>query len=470
MLQQHQQQSRPWGHDASTPFAPLTTYRHAFLETSSMWGMGANARTVPPRRVNVPLVTWTEGAVRRVQEAWRSVQEAAPCHRAMYAYTSYWGITSQMRDYGDSALVSLAFRRPLHHIFHAMQPKWCSADAWLGCFFHGFEDWRLHRCYHDLSTRRNAATVTPLKPRFSTSRQRRETHARFEDSNPLVLEHLAELTIVLDHPMFFPTWLWDELIRDNLIRIVDASDRVVDPGWLKAHDRNLYHTLAVSALRTMLTPILFRPHAHLQQQVALKIHRIAMQDQGPSTRPCVALHLRWTDKASDGGVANVSRSSGRYNVDHVVPALDQLIRRRRGTAAYRRFCVLVLTDDDFNAMPLLAGALRHAKRSHDVELRVLSRVSTMFGPLDDYQLYVQLGHRYMSEVMSRRAPDTAFGYFAGLIVDILAASQMSDILIGAGSSGVSQLIAQYLGAGRMTDANALAIWQEDVICGVTMTK
>lgn len=115
-------------------------------------------------------------------------------------------------------------------------------------------------------------------------------------------------------------------------------------------------------------------------------------------------------------------------------------------------------------IPALEEALRRIKKWPSFYIEVLSRVSTMFGgPLDDYKLYAQLGHQYVSDVMSKNSPEKAFGYFTALVVDILAASSLSDSLIGMGSSGVSQLVSQYMGAAHLVDANALAIWQEDVV-------
>lgn len=437
----------------------LPAYDRYSLSISSMWGMGSNARTIPPRRVNVPLVSWTAGAAARVQHAWQHVQRLAPCDRAMYAYTSYWGITSQMRDYGDAALIALAFRRPLVYIPHRSQPKWCQSNAWLGCFFQDLGKGEQSQRCRMAESKQKSLTFRPN----TTSRaaagfhsQRTATRDRFAEDRPILLPYATELNFVLDDPLFVPWWLWDDLLRHALVIIRDEHNNVLDPTELNANHRSLYHTLVVSALRTMLAPVLFRPNDDLQRRAESKARQLRVEMGEAATQTCVAVHVRWTDKAEDGGVANVSA----YSIDYVAPALksirNNMLRGRRNQT-----CVLVLTDDDANAMPALARVLSSSLPG--ATLRPLSRVQDILQTHDDYLAYAKLGHRYVSDVLVARAPARAYAYFSELIVDILVASKLSRALIGVGSSGVSQLVAQYMGAHNRVDANALAVWKEDVL-------
>ena len=100
-----------------------------------MLAMGVTARTIPPHRKSVPLVSWTKQAVSRVRAEWLRLQRSSLCDRTVYVYPHTWGITSQMRDYSDAALSVLAFGRPLRVVKVAPRPRWCEEDAWLECFF-----------------------------------------------------------------------------------------------------------------------------------------------------------------------------------------------------------------------------------------------------------------------------------------------------------------------------------------------
>jgi hypothetical protein len=108
--------------------------------------------------------------------------------------------------------------------------------------------------------------------------------------------------------------------------------------------------------------------------------------------------------------------------------------------------------------------LNSSLKSRFADVRVLTRVSALFGPLEDYIVYAQIGHGYFSNLLT--GTEIAYAYFYELVVDVVVAALSADALIGVGSSGVSQLIAQYMGHARRVDSNALAVWEEDVL-GVT---
>ena len=44
----------------------------------------------------------------------------------------------------------------------------------------------------------------------------------------------------------------------------------------------------------------------------------------------------------------------------------------------------------------------------------------------------------------------------------LTRTAQADVLVGVGTSGVSQLIAQMIGGRNRVDGNALSLWQEDM--------
>lgn len=422
------------------------SYADTFMDLTSLWAMGADARTIPPRRRHVPLVLWNDEAVSRVRAAWRQLQWSTSCERAMYIYPHSWGITSQMRDYTDAAFVALAFNRPLRVVRQAARPRWCEANAWLECFFKRLAGPTCAR------TRGELADVAPVRLQFSGNGSAL-SQAQHTLSGPgqLHLAYDAQFTFVLDDPKYFPKHLWDGMIKDGVVCFLDRHNRPIGPADLNGSPR-LFHALSVSALRTILTAVIFRPREDIAHEARLRLQIKHIERPGS----CVSVHLRWTDKRTDGGMAAAVAAEV---VDHVPLALDR-IRDRIG---FRPRCLLVITDDDERATVLLKSKFE----KKNLRIEMISSTSSLFrnGPLSLYNTYAAMGHSYFvqqaaSPLQEERA--AAFAYFRATIVDALAASH-ARIFIGMGSSGLSQLVSQYIGYSRRVDANALVIWQEDVM-------
>lgn len=418
------------------------SYGNTFLDSTSMWGMGVDARTIPPRRKNVPLVSWSKQAVARVRAEWTRVQWSSTCDRTMYVYPHSWGITSQMRDYSDAAFIALAFERPVRVVRGSPKPRWCEEDAWLECFF---EPLAGPSCESD---RDELMSVKQFRPQVIGNGSALPKARRiFEGPGVLHMAYDARFTFILDDPSYFPWLLWEGMINDNLVYFHDSFDRPINPRHLMASDPHLFQTISVSALRTMLSSLIFRPRPHILADAGIKINEMG-------NVPCMALHLRWTDKQNDGGiVANLDQ----YD-DHTPAALTRT-RRRIGK---KPSCVIILTDDDVRAFKMLV-----AKHWSTYEVKPVSRISAMFGPnLTAYDTYARMGHNYFARLASSPVPGdrgSAFHYFQSTIVDAIVASRAANMLIGMGSSGLSQLVSQYMGFYRHVDCNAFAIWQEDVV-------
>jgi hypothetical protein len=407
-----------------------------------MWGMGADARTPMKRRKHVPLVTWTSDATDMLEREWRSLQESSSCDRTLYMYPYYWGLTSQMRDYSDAAIVALAFRRTLLYIEDAYRLKWCAEDAWIECFFQPLSK---DAC------RRTFSEVKEAVPMFATTQwdefMPRETHAMLSGITPAV--HVVNNTrfdFVVDYPEFFPHDLWKKMIARKFVRAIDAFGHQLDLLELKSKQPNLYYTLSLSALRTMLTPILFKPKP--------EIEAVAESRANALTKPhhdCAAVHIRWTDKKEDGGISQ----NADYRVNHVKAALDRL--ERRTGLSYQ--CLLILSDDDVAVVRAIQDRLGDTTYA----VKPVSQLRALFTSRQEYETYRAKGHIYFELEVLQRDPDRSFAYAKEVVIDILTASKAAQYLVGVGSSGVSQLLAQYMGAERRVDANALAIWQEDVL-------
>lgn len=410
-----------------------------FLDVSSMWAIGADARMPLIRRTRIPLVTWTAEAVEHVERAWRSVQFRRTCDQTLYTYAYKWGITSQMRDYSDLVMVgALAFNRTLMLVEDAPRPKWCAENMWLGCFFKPLDGGRCKKTATDLIGVR-AIRAWPVPGGTENIATALSTRTK-----TLQLRNVSRFVGIVNDTSLLPHKLWQELLDGRYVQVHDSYGNAVDMNEYKLDRPSLYHTLAVSALRSILSGIIFRPQDNLmnlirQRAVELKRHH----------RHCVAVHLRWTDKTLDGGLATVINGTTR----HVISALDR-VERRTGRS-YQ--CLLILSDDDENALRALGASL-----GDTYELIRVSQVHTLFHTEEEYEIYRRKGHEFMID-KTDSDPDLAYAYYDAVLIDVYAAAEAADYLIGVGTSGVSQLLSQLIGAKRRADGNAFTVWQEDVL-------
>lgn len=416
--------------------APTLAYNNTFLDNTSMWAMGANARTIPPLFHNVPLVRWTNEAVEVLESQWKHLHSSASCDRAMYIYPHDWGITSQIRDFSDAAIVALAFERPLRVVQTTSKTsQWCQSNAWLECFFQPLSGRTCQKSARELQS------MPPFLPSYNNGSARHFAHQVFAGPYQLHMDPGSQFTFVLDDPRFFPTKLWKRLVAEGHIYFTHADDQHVSAKQLSETQPELFHALSVSAIRTILSGLLFKPNADVVRRAKQKMCRLGIQHPGD----CIALHLRWTDKPRDGGVAKYLQP----NVRHVEPAMA----RAQARLGRLPSCVLLLTDDDEGVMQGLRSVV-----TEPFKLVVLTRVSDYFTSHEAYESYQTIGHGYFRQ----HEIDHKYDYYASVVVDAVIASN-ARILIGVGSSGVSQLISQYIGFRHKVDANAFAIWQEDMV-------
>jgi hypothetical protein len=432
-------------------------------------------------RTRVPLVTWSDAAVARVTRAWYEVQFRQTCDRVLYMSSAYqWGITSQMRDYGDLLIVSaLTFNRTLILVDDAPRPKWCAEDAWLECFFEPLSTKKCAKTLNDLQ----GISVVKAWPDVVNGTEDIPLALSADDSS-LQLVSSARFVNVVNDTSYFPGALWREMLRDGVV-MVHESDGTKIPNMDafclgQPYRKHLCHTLALSALRTMLSGIVFRPKPDIVTATTARVRQLCLRER-PSRQHCLAVHLRWTDKAADGGQAFLL--TNQTMVARVHHALDRA--ERRTGLAYR--CLLVISDDD-------GAAVRSLRRSvgDTYDVLPLSNVSSMFSSSPaEYEAYQRQGHEYVqSALMSNAIEDMQrqqeqqqqqqqqqqqdqqqrpsanneryYDYYKTVIVDVWTAVSTADYFVGVGTSGVSQLIAQLIGSRRRADGNAFALWQEDL--------
>jgi hypothetical protein len=424
-------------HVSANTLPPDEIHRHNLLDVTSMWGMGVDARKNTTRRTRVPLVTWTKSASDMLERAWVDMQHSMSCNRALYMYPYHWGLTSQMRDYSDAAIASLATRRKLLFVQDARRPKWCAKDAWLECYFQPLSG---ESCRRKLSELRDT-------PQFAANGAADMLAMLASDAATVHVVNRTRFDYVVDHPALFPYELWEKMLANRDVIALDTFGESINMGNLKTEHPELYHTLSLSALRTMLAPVIFKPTPDI-----LAIARARASELMQTQKQCVAVHLRWTNKKADQGVS----ARMEHNVDTIPASLDRL--ERRTGRSYR--CLILLSDDWATATRQLM-----TKLGDTYDVKPVSRLNETgtFISTEEYDIYRVQGHTYFEQHVLLHDPDRAYAYAREVIVEIVAASLASDYLMGVGSSGVSQILAQYIGAKRRVDANALAVWQEDML-------
>lgn len=418
------------------------------LQETSMWGMGAHARVPLKRRVGVPLVTWSNEAIEALRAHYWQLQDPSTCDRVLYIYPWSWGLTSQVRDYSDLAIAAIGARRTIHFVKDGPRPIYCPERAWLECFFKPMSGTKCRRAKDELSR-----VVPPVSPTGLDSM----LTLLLSDAPAVHLAHWPWVGFMVNATSgsrVFPTELWESLQSTGGVRMWDTHGHALNASAVQREDPELYYTLALSALRTMLSSIMFAPKDEIQRLAQARAAELepSSHNQRRQHNPCVAVHLRWTDKKDDGGVA----AKMNFTADHVAIALTRL--EKLTSRSYR--CVLLLSDDEEAATVALRSLLGDA-----YEVKPISRMRSLFSSQADYDVYRKKGHFHVRDYFGSRDPAMAHAYVREVFVDIHTAALAAEFLIGPGSSGVSQLLAQYMGARMRVDANAVAMWQEDVLGG-----
>lgn len=414
------------------------------IENSALWDSGADAREPMKKYDLIPLVTWTKEAERFIAERWQNVQHRATCDRAVWFHPWDWGITSQLRDYTDLAIISVfTFNRtivPLLLDSGEKYRKWCSDAYWLECFFKPFQG---DQC-HNVTLPREGEGIYELSDLGSN-----RPYFRIETRGSALLHQ---------HETLFPNEMWDVLVarQDVVFQDPGAPHAMMDARWLKRHKPEIYYGLSLSALRAILAHEVL----HVRPNILAKAQALVQDTNIPAHEPVVAIHFRRTDKKGDRGVTKRLSFSDSFvhlalaRLNHVKPF--SLKNSDSTDLVYRTF--LVLSDD-----PRAIEELRH-DLGPGYQVHGLSDLKTFFKSEADYRRYLTRGHTFMTNrAMWNKDPQAVQDYFAAVIVDAVAAGLRADYLIGMGSSGVSQLIGQWIGGRHRTEGNALSLWQEDLV-------
>jgi hypothetical protein len=172
----------------------------------------------------------------------------------------------------------------------------------------------------------------------------------------------------------------------------------------------------------------------------------------------VAIHVRRTDKGTDGGIAEVYRKllpNQQLPVSMYVDMLEALEENVLNGARFRSIFVL---SDDLTIWN--QRALFGARRVLFNPVWVNSSISDLLRS----EAWQRGGHEKLPASGEHPGGDEPmYSFHAQLLADVYVAGRHADYLIGCGSSGVSQLIAQLMGHRFRRDSNWLALWEEDYL-------
>lgn len=436
------------------------------LLARSQWGSGFDAKfsAVPRMSFRDRWLTWNADAEAIFERWWRRTQLPAEGCAARAESSGFlsaridmeWGITSAMRDVEDQLLFGL-LENKLVVFSDFVEQKDVIVDAMKQyseqCGGTGSRAW-IEECYFD--------NLTACTGEFRAGRM----------GHPE--EQLGRRTFKLtsDHSWFLEKSqpLWDELVRAGAVgwRAASADSRrlnsfaalrnisLLERAELGRTESGQRQEAAerLGMFRALMLRVAFHPNAALRKAIAGIENRTGLA-KASQNGPVAVVHVRRTDKVIDflggaqrqderstyavgsGGVAASLSAMG----DVLLPWLDRAIRPLSG--------LFLMSDDWHSYEPEATKRLARGLRNTSLKI-MFNEESRTLEPTDAAQL--SLGH----EAWGNKA---AIGL--QVLAESFAAAKQADYIVGCGSSGVTQLVAQLIGGRVGMDPNVLGLWEDD---------
>ena len=263
-------------HERSGTPKPTNIEGGYLLEDTSLWAAGADARMTIVKYDRIPIVTWTEEAEQTILPRWQAVQhDRAACDSVAWVYPWDFGITSQLRDYSDLAIISVfTFGRPLLPRMDGRTfPQWCGDAFWLACYFQPFAG-------------QQCKDVVPEGPWVG----RNDLKELGDASKPFLqlTDRTRGWALLHDHTLF-PNDLWDALVTNQSVLYKDTQSQVVMPLAnvldLKRVEPTFYYHLSLSTLRAIMARHIFKVRPEIEKKA-----EDLLQDL-PVGEPTLALHF-----------------------------------------------------------------------------------------------------------------------------------------------------------------------------------
>jgi hypothetical protein len=246
--------------------------------------------------------------------------------------------------------------------------------------------------------------------------------------------------------------IWDELVEAGAVEL-----RACD-GGPSVHPNDgpprIQHLQRLAMFRSLLLRVAFKPNRRLRQGIDTLTTKAGVKEFAQS-RTLVALHVRRTDKKIDFGNSglggapppqwSLSLSEGPTSVAAFRPLLDFV---RQYTKASTGF--FLLSDDPRVYRPEILNALFRSGNQTSPWVGNPFMRSGFLASFDDRKL--DEGHESWSG-----KPEL----YSQVLAEVYAAAEWSHYVVGCGSSGVSQLVVQLMGARFGIDPNVLGLWEDD---------
>jgi len=436
------------------------------LLARSQWGSGFDAKfsAVPRTSFRDKWLTWNADAEVIFDRWWRRTQLPAEGCAARAENSGFlsarvdmeWGITSAMRDVEDQLLFGL-LENKLVVFSDFVEQKDVIVDAMTQyskqCGGTGSRAW-LEECYFE--------NLTACTGEFRAGRM------------GCPEQQLGRRTFKLtsDYSWFLQKSqpLWDELVRAGAVgwRAASAESRLLNsPAALRNISELELAELGregpgqrqeaaerLGMLRALLLRVAFRPGAALREAIA-SIERRTGLAEAARTGPLAVVHVRRTDKAIDflGGAQRPDERSayaaGSGSVASSLTAIGDVLLPWLERATQPLSGLFLMSDDWHSYEPEATKRLVRSLRNTSLKV-MFDEESRRLEPADAAKL--SLGH----EAWGNKA---AIGL--QVLAESFAAAKQADYIVGCGSSGVTQLVAQLIGGRVGMDPNVLGLWEDD---------
>lgn len=394
----------------------------------ALWAAGWDAREKQVGSADIPTLTWDVQAADLVHQRWSEVQFPQNCTTARILYMApfFWGITSQIRDYSDIIIVSVLTSGRNVVYMRPEFTRWCAQRKWLECFF------------EPLSGCQGVITQAPdvKKSGSLTALQEAHLHQQFPPRGGRAHALARDASL-------FPQTLWNTMLDNEWIHAWGPNRQPLDVRALEAAGGKAWYAQKLSAIRSMLLGRILRPLPKIRAAADAAIARAPASIPG---KPYLAFHMRWTDKSTEGGESGAVKRSKAA----AAAALDALAVTTHASPG----SIFIMSDS-----PKAVAMLRAELADTGVPVWESGYIAQLLPNDAARASYEASGHDKIKHLLKG---DDVYAFYDTVLIDALIAAKVAWYLIGVGTSGVSQLVAQWMASMEGIEGNLLTLWQEQV--------
>lgn len=381
------------------------------LTPRELWASGFDARKHSDNIASSTGETyflWTQETVDAFRTMYDETMNPVLCNlndedNVVLATKPGWGLTSRIRDFQD-ILIGNALNGKL--VLHANGGERCPAededasDPFLRCIFEPFS-----RCQAESSF----------------------------DSDTSGAERMEAVEV--DPGQFIQPVV--EILRDSgLVQYGNEGDQLMDYRYL-------------GVLRSLLQTTAFKFSSSVEERVLQLETKL-----GDFAGPMLIVHVRRTDKATDAGGGRM-QSWFQYNGDddsrmQGLEAILRLVEFAEIKSEINYKSLYLIADDPRFFETTFVSAFQDAT-ARNATVLYNPYISETFG--EDHE-WMEHGHGKVSTAVHKSLD-------IELAADMSFAIKYGTHVVGCGRSGISQFIAQGLGAKYMADPNTLSVFEDD---------